>query len=192
MPIHNNAKVLYSPVYSLKKFLCYTLHMNNRIYIFGGISFCFVVSAILYYAYTIQISQKPLPENTTSATNIVSEIIPPIVTTATASNSNSLITITTPAPESTVRSPLSISGNARGTWYFEGSFPVTLVDEEGKIIAASIATSTGEWMTEEYIPFNATLSWASTTAKKGMLILKRDNPSGLPENDYAFSIPVIF
>ncbi len=110
-----------------------------------------------------------------------------------------LIKLTTPSPNGVVNDPIVISGEARGTWYFEASFPIVLTDWDGRIIAESFATADGEWMTEEFVPFTATLSFESPYSegdpdfmKRGTLILKKDNPSGLPEHDDALEIPVRF
>jgi len=93
-----------------------------------------------------------------------------------------------------ITSPLTISGSARGTWFFEGSFPVILVDWDGKIIAESFATAQGEWMTEDFVPFTATIEFAipNEPYNRGALILKKDNPSGLPEHDDAVEIWINF
>lgn len=105
-----------------------------------------------------------------------------------------LIRLTTPQPNSTVQSPLTITGEARGTWYFEASFPVVLVDWDGRIIAQGIAQAQSEWMTTEFVPFEAVLTFAADPnaySNRGALILQKDNPSGLPEHDDALEIPVI-
>jgi len=95
--------------------------------------------------------------------------------------------------------PLVVSGEARGYWFFEASFPVVLTDWDGKIIAESYATAAGDWMTEDFVPFTATVDFTSPYhagdpdfMRRGTLILKRDNPSGLPEHDDALEIPVLF
>jgi spore germination protein GerM len=49
-----------------------------------------------------------------------------------------------------------------------------------------------EWMTEEYVPFEATLSFNPPQTETGTLILSKDNPSGLPEHDDELRIPVRF
>ena len=46
-------------------------------------------------------------------------------------------------------------------------------------------------MTEDFVPFGATIEFESPAVQKGTLLLKRDNPSGLPENDEEFRIPVV-
>jgi hypothetical protein len=45
------------------------------------------------------------------------------------------IVLNTPLPGEVVSSPLPIQGQARGSWYFEGDFPVLLTDWDGRIIA---------------------------------------------------------
>ena len=108
-------------------------------------------------------------------------------------NKNDLISAGTPAPLEHISSPLSISGQARGNWYFEASFPIVLTDIDGNVIAQWYAQAQDEWMTTDFVPFKATLEFdAPTTTKKGILILKKDNPSGLPEHDDELDIPVIF
>lgn len=111
----------------------------------------------------------------------------------------SSIQLNSPKPQTIVSSPLQISGEAKGTWYFEGSFPVYLVDWDGLIIAEGVATAQSEWMTESLVPFTANLIFISPYSldeqdfmSKGALILRKDNPSGLPENDEVLEIPILF
>ncbi len=106
-----------------------------------------------------------------------------------------LIRLTSPLPGALISSPVTITGEARGNWYFEASFPVFLTDWDGKIIAQGIATAQGEWMTTEFVPFTAALTFSKSDisgqySDRGTLILKKDNPSGLPEYDDALEIPV--
>lgn len=104
-----------------------------------------------------------------------------------------LIRLDYPRPNQIIESPLTITGEARGNWYFEADFPVVLVDWDGLIIAEGIAQAQGDWMTEEFVPFIATLEFEYPSYKNnGALILQKDNPSGLPENDDALEIPVLF
>ncbi len=106
-----------------------------------------------------------------------------------------LIRLDTPRPGQVIKSPLTITGEARGNWFFEASFPVVLVNWDGLIIAQGIATAKDNWMTTEYVPFEATLDFTidkNTYSNRGALILQKDNPSGLPEHDNALEIPIIF
>lgn len=105
----------------------------------------------------------------------------------------SLIRLDDPRPNQQITSPLKISGQARGTWFFEGSFPVVLTDWDGLIIAEGYAQAQGEWMTEDFVPFSAELNFTMPDySDKGALMLQKDNPSGLPENDDALEVPVQF
>lgn len=88
-------------------------------------------------------------------------------------------------------SPLTVTGEAAG-WYFEASFPVQLLDGTGKIIAQGPAQAQGDWMTTNFVPFKATLTFAKPATATGTLVLRNDNPSGLPENDRFLRIPVRF
>ncbi len=105
-----------------------------------------------------------------------------------------LIHIDSPRPNQTIQNPLTITGRARGSWFFEASFPVFLTDWDGRIIGQGIATAKDEWMTTEFVPFEATLTYTTDPnvySDRGTLILKKDNPSGLPEHDDALEIPVV-
>ena len=107
--------------------------------------------------------------------------------------STELIRVTTPLPNALVRSPLIVSGEARGNWYFEASFPIRLFDSEGKELAVSVAQAQGEWMTTEFVPFETKLIFISPpTSRVGTLVLQKDNPSGLSEYDDELRIPVRF
>jgi hypothetical protein len=77
-----------------------------------------------------------------------------------------LIIVDNPAPNSSVRGSLAISGQARGTWFFEASFPIVMVDDKDREITRTIATATDEWMTENFVPFTATLSLPSSFSGK--------------------------
>lgn len=103
-----------------------------------------------------------------------------------------LIRVATPLPHATIRSPLIVQGEARGNWFFEASFPVRLLNETGKEIAIGIAQAGGDWMTEKFVPFTATLRFQEPITGNGTLVLEKDNPSGLPDRADALQIPVVF
>jgi hypothetical protein len=103
------------------------------------------------------------------------------------------IGVESPAPGAVIESPLTIRGRARGTWFFEGDFPVVLEDVHGNIVANGFVTAQGEWMTKEFVPFTAMLSFAKPEqGGRGSLIFKKDNPSEQRELDDEMAIPVFF
>jgi hypothetical protein len=108
---------------------------------------------------------------------------------------NDLIVLTSPQPGTRITSPVTLTGKARGYWFFEASFPISVVNWDGLIIGEGIAQAQGEWMTEDFIPFTATIDFTfdpETPYNRGALILKKDNPSGDPSRDDALEIPVTF
>lgn len=102
-----------------------------------------------------------------------------------------LIRVIEPKPNDIISSPVTIVGTARGTWFFEASFPVTLETASGTVVAVGVATALTDWMTEEFVPFKAELTFSSSFDGEASLILKKDNPSGLPEKDDSLVFPVI-
>jgi len=101
-----------------------------------------------------------------------------------------LIKVGNPQPNETVQSPYVIKGQARGYWFFEASFPIILLDENGNIITQTIAQAKENWMTENFVPFEALLTFSVPKDQTGTLVFKKDNPSGLPENDAKIRIPI--
>lgn len=108
-----------------------------------------------------------------------------------ASNTDSEVTVSSPASDSVVTSPLSVSGFAKGTWFFEANIPVSLEDEDGNVIVQVGGMAQSEWMTEDFVPFTAELIFV-TDKENGWLVIRKDNPSALPENDAELKIPVRF
>ncbi len=114
-------------------------------------------------------------------------------------DSSDLITVSVPKPFSVIASPLAISGQAKGSWYFEASFEVELQNNQGIVIAKGVATATADWMTTEFVPFAATLqfinpytSGQTDDVKNGILVFKKANPSGEPQNDNVMKVKVRF
>ncbi len=89
----------------------------------------------------------------------------------------------------TITNPLTITGSAR-LWYFEGSFPVTLLDENGQVLVAHYASAQGDWMTTDWVPFKAEFNFISPKDQNGTLVFMKDNPSDLPQYDEKFELPV--
>ncbi len=110
----------------------------------------------------------------------------------TACPKQDMIVVTTPTSGETISSPLEIKGKARGSWFFEASFVIQLRDAKDNLLGQAIATADGDWMTEDFVPFSATLNFSLRTSDTGTLVFIKDNPSGLPENAAEFSLPVSF
>ncbi len=103
-----------------------------------------------------------------------------------------LIEVEQPLTNTTVTSPLTVSGQAKGFWYFEGNFSIELVDAEGNTLAEVPVQAMGKWMTEDFVPFEVTIEFESPGDERGKLIFHRPNPSGLEKHDMAYTVPVVF
>ncbi len=103
-----------------------------------------------------------------------------------------LVRATAPRPNQKISSPVTVKGEARGSWFFEASFPVKVLDEKGAQLGGGIAHAQGDWMTTDFVPFEAKIEFSKPTGFIGRLILEKDNPSGLPEHDDSLIIPVKF
>lgn len=104
---------------------------------------------------------------------------------------NSDINVFLPKQGQSVKSPLQVSGEARGMWFFEASFPIKIIDEAGNILGTSYVQAQSDWMTENFVPFKGEINFISKIRTNGFLVLAKDNPSGLPENDEEIRIPII-
>ncbi|OGJ64213.1 hypothetical protein A3C37_04855 [Candidatus Peribacteria bacterium RIFCSPHIGHO2_02_FULL_53_20] len=145
-------------------------------------SLLFLIALIFLPAFLIACAPVA-PSNTGSAASSTSP--------SSASSAASDVRVSEPQPAVVVKSPLTVQGEARGTWYFEGSFPVRLVDDHGEQIGIGIAQAEGEWMTTDFVPFTVVVAFV-TDAETGELVLEKDNPSGLAEHAAEVRIPVRF
>lgn len=107
-------------------------------------------------------------------------------------STDDVIRVFTPKKDSFVTSPLVVKGEARGTWFFEASFPVSVESEDGVVLAQHYAQAQSEWMTEDFVPFESSIVLPENLPERGVLRLARDNPSGLSEYDQSITIPITF
>jgi putative hemolysin len=100
--------------------------------------------------------------------------------------------IISPASEQLIVSPLKIQGEMPGNWYFEANAIVEIYDSNGKLLGFTNATALDEWMTTSSVPFKAELTFLAPETATGILVLKNDNASGLPEHEKKESHPIVF
>ncbi len=127
--------------------------------------------------------QCKTPDGRTYAEEIPEQV------TYTNATANQII-VESPFPGAVTGKEFLVTGRARGTWYFEASFPIELVDKNGTRIATGIAQAQSEWMTEDFVAFKATVRAPASYIGPATLILRKDNPSGLPEHDASVSFPI--
>lgn len=110
------------------------------------------------------------------------------------SNNNTIsdIQITSPLKNDSITSPLQIEGEARGSWFFEASFPVQIVDDDGNQLGYGSAQAVGDWQTNDFVDFMAQITFENGNKSSGFLVLQNDNPSGLEDLKKEIRIPVNF
>jgi hypothetical protein len=101
------------------------------------------------------------------------------------------ILIETPEPAAIVEQTLDVTGSARGNWFFEASFPIEVLDMSSNVLTTTIAQAQADWMTENFVPFLASISIPSDYTGPAIIVLRRNNVSGLPEYDASASFPVM-
>jgi hypothetical protein len=135
-----------------------------------------------------------VPANTANAPTTTTDNSQATTTPVTTPNPLAdLIVVDTPTSGAAIASPLVVTGKARGTFYFEASFPVKLKNASGSVIAQAPAQAQSDWMTADFVPFKVTLTFpAQPAGSKGTLVLMNDNPSGDPAKQLELDIPVTF
>jgi hypothetical protein len=98
--------------------------------------------------------------------------------------------IISPKANEEVSSPIKIIGVTNGWNGFEGQVgTVQLLDYKGNKIAEGILTATTDW-TKPPVAFETTLTFQSAVSGPATLLFKNENPSGLPQNDKQFILPI--
>lgn len=138
----------------------------------------------------------PAQCKTPGGTTFVEEVTPPMVEEPAPTpvvGIPDLITVATPSIGQRVSSPLVVTGSARGTWYFEASFPVEVRNAAGTVLGVGVAQADGEWMTENFVDFRAEVTFPTQpNGTTGFVVLHKDNPSGDPIRDQSVEIPITF
>ncbi|SRR6056297_3090142 len=102
------------------------------------------------------------------------------------------IRISSPQAMQAVTSPITIKGEARGSWFFEGVFSAQVLDENGKKLGEGNIQSQGDWMTDQFVSFEGQIEFSTPTTTTGQVVLEKSNPSGKPQNSEKRVIVVEF
>ena len=149
--------------------------MSTRTGIIGGIVLFFVIIVLGWVLVAV-------PAPVTAPTTPIAPAVGPFV--------SEMVKISFPLSGASVPKTFTVKGEARGQWYFEASFPVQVKDKDNNTVGQGIAQAESEWMTTEFAPFSAPVVVTNYSGPATLVLLK-DNPSGLPENEDAVSIPIV-
>ncbi len=101
--------------------------------------------------------------------------------------------VTAPQAGALIASPATIIGAVTGGgWFFEGSFPVKIVDGDGAVLGRGVAQAQTDWTSTSSVPFTAIINFTASRTATGTVVLSKDNPSGAPQNGMSLGIPVRF
>lgn len=101
------------------------------------------------------------------------------------------VSMTSPQSGANVGHTFDIAGQAPGQWFFEAQFPIQVRDPQDNIVGRATGSAQGDWMTEKLVAFKAMMRIDDAYHGPATLILMKDNPSGLPENDDSVTIPIV-
>lgn len=116
---------------------------------------------------------------------------PPASKGADAAPLDTKVVVTSPRQGAMVSRSFTIKGSAPGGWFFEAVFPVMVRDRDGNVIGRTQGKAQGDWTQPGPIPFTAQVFLDAGYTGPATVILMRDNPSGLPQNDDSVEIPVV-
>ena len=152
-----------------------------------------LVGIIAFLSWKILSEAQPMPLGSSETPRPTEPVPTPVPAPSIDPNAplSSRVNVTTPAKRATVKRSFDIAGSAPGNWYFEASFPIQVRDANNAVIGRAVARAEGDWMTEKLVPFKATVTLDAGYSGTADLILLRDNPSGLPENDDSVTIPIV-
>lgn len=157
--------------------------MNTRTW-WTIIGLLLVVIVVLMWFLFETPTPAPQPVATSTAATTTSA-----GTSTTAQPLSKEVLVTSPQANATVGKTFIVSGVAPGPWFFEAVFPIQVRDAGNNVIGRSQGQAQGEWMTEGVVTFTSNMTVSDYTGP-ATLVLMRDNPSGLPQNDDSVSIPI--
>jgi len=92
------------------------------------------------------------------------------------------IVVDVPLEGAQVTSPVRVTGEARGSWFFEASMGVEVRDVNGVVVGEGVLEATEDWMSEELVAFEGEVEFEIDRNGPGEIVIVAANPSGMPEN----------
>jgi hypothetical protein len=101
-----------------------------------------------------------------------------------------LVRVSLPTPGAVTGKEFKVVGEARGTWFFEASFPIEVLAKNGATLVTVVAQAQSDWMTTDFVPFSADIAVPATYIGPATIVLHKDNPSGETAFDASASFPI--
>ena len=96
-----------------------------------------------------------------------------------------------PLPDSEIDCKFTLAGKMPREWFFENSFSYSIIVDGKEVLAGSVQ-SKDDYTEKEILEFAEEIECKEGCIGEGEIVLKNANPSGLPENDDQYRIPVKF
>lgn len=145
-----------------------------------------IILAMLALLIILPGRSAPSPAPAATTTPAVSHTPP-----APAQPLSARVLVSSPRENATVGQTFSVEGKAPGSWFFEAQFPMQVRDAQDNVIGRATGSAQGEWQTEKLVTFKATMHIDESYHGPATLILMKDNPSGLPENDDSVTVSIV-
>ena len=94
-------------------------------------------------------------------------------------------------PGSKVHGVMSYRGVIKGGYFFEANIVINILDSDKKILKASNAMATDDWMTGGPVAFEGNIDFSALPKGPAYFEIHNDNASGLPEHDKSVLIPIV-
>lgn len=140
----------------------------------------------LLFSTTSDYGENPAPLPTASN---MPQVPPPNTDVADAARKN--VIIIQPVANSILPKTFVVKGSAPNSWYFEASFPIQIRDAGNNVIGHGTAHALTDWTQTGIVPFEATTTVTTSYSGPATVVVLKDNPSGLPERDDSFSMPIL-
>jgi Immunoglobulin-like domain of bacterial spore germination len=129
------------------------------------------------------------PITPTEVMKVTASHLPPLGTQADPNQ----IHVVAPSAGDVVSSPIEVSGQALGNWFFEAQAPVSVLDLNGALLGRGTIRTSDDWSSGELVNFSGSINFTLTTGSTaGVLLLENDNPSGQASTSRYLAVPIVF
>jgi hypothetical protein len=161
--------------------------MKTRLLGILAIVLLLIIIALIWMLYAIPTpSAAPATTATTSSTTSSTS-----TTSGSSAPLSTQVSVSSPQSGATVAQTFTVSGQAPGGWFFEAQFPIQVRDPNDNVIGRATGQAQGDWQTTSLVSFTATIQIDASYHGPATLILLKDNPSGLPQNDDSVTVAIV-
>lgn len=102
------------------------------------------------------------------------------------------VSVTQPELGATITSPVTVTGQAPGTWFFEAVLQFEILSDDGGVVGEEIFVTDEMWMTEDLLDFSLEIEFDSPDANLGFIKVIKHDVSDIPRNKNFFYWPISF